>query len=90
MFVIEDEAHDEPLRRFDRRDDALAELRRLSTLPWDQAPNRAPCTRWRTCGRRYELVEYDTGSRPWRELRRQPMLEVTQAAVTWLDATDAA
>jgi hypothetical protein len=52
MFVIEDEAHADQFGEYISFEDAIAELRRLSATPWDEAPNVAPCTSWRTCGRR--------------------------------------
>ena len=62
---------------------ALAELRRLATLPWDEPPNQAPCTNWRDCGRMYELIEYDEADHPRRELRRTLVLEVSAAGPQW-------
>ena len=79
MFVIEDEAHAEQHGEFQSLQDALDELRRMATLPWDQPPNVAPCASWRTCGRRYEVIEYDTQATPWREVRRALVLEVSAA-----------
>ena len=71
MFIVEDELHAEPLTgEFASREDAVADLRRLAELPWNAAPNRAPCTNWRNCGRRYDIVEYDASAEPWRELSR--------------------
>ena len=84
MFVLDDEWHAEHLGEFATKDEALAELRRLATVPWDETPNVAPCKSWQTCGRRYELVEYDDASVPWRELGRDPALEITQNGVNWL------
>ncbi len=84
MFVIEDEAHAERQRGdFQTREDAMAELRRRASIPWDEAPNAAPCTNWRNCGRRYEIVEYDVSTRPWRELTRRFMLEIDAKGVRW-------
>lgn len=82
-FQIEDEAHAEALGRFESLDEALAELRRLAQIPWNEHPNQAPCTSWRTCGRRYEIVAYDASAHPWREVRRLPALEVNAAGVQW-------
>lgn len=70
MFAIEDEMHDERCGEFSTRERAMAELRRLALLPWDQEPSQCPCIDWRTCGRRYELVEYDTSALPGREIGR--------------------
>ncbi|CAN5612440.1 hypothetical protein BH10PSE14_BH10PSE14_08680 [soil metagenome] len=84
MFVIYDELHAEHVGEFATREEALAELRRLASVPWDQAPNVAPCMSWRTCGRQYELVEYDDTGTPWRTLSQEPALEVSQTEVKWL------
>lgn len=85
MFKIEDERHAEPQSgEFSSLSDVAVELRRLSTLPWDQPPNVAPCINWRTCGRVYEVVEYDVSARPWKELNRVTVLEVGADGVKWL------
>lgn len=85
MFKIEDERHAEP-QEGDYRSiaEAVAELQRRQALPWDKEPNVAPCQQWRTCGRVYEIIEYDTASTPWRELSRVPYLEITAGGVRWL------
>ena len=85
MFQIEDERHAEPQGgEYASLAAALAELERRASLPWDRPPNRAPCQNSRTCGRLYEIVEYDTSSTPWRELSRTPYLEVSAVGVEWL------
>jgi hypothetical protein len=85
MFVIEDERHAEQQPgEFVSFEDALVELQRRARLPWDSVPNKAPCTSWRTCGRTYEIVEYDFSTIPWRELRRVPILEMTANETSWL------
>jgi hypothetical protein len=85
MFVIDDEAHAELQDgRFQTVEQAMAELARKSLIAWDEAPNRAPCAGWQKCGRRYELVEYDDSTLPWKELSRRPMLNVSAAGVEWL------
>jgi hypothetical protein len=86
MFVIEDEAHAEPQGRFQTREQAIAELQRRATIPWNEEPNRAPCTNWRNCGRRYELAEYDDTVSPWRELSRSLILQISAAGVKWIAA----
>lgn len=87
MVIIEDEAHAEPQGEFSSIGDAVSELKRRADIPWDEYPNRAPCMSWRTCGRRYEIVEYDNSHLPWTELRRIAALDVSAAGVVW--ATDA-
>lgn len=85
MFVIEDEAHAEPQEgRLQTRPQAIAELRRRSEIPWNEEPNRAPCTNWLNCGRRYELVEYDETVSPWKELSRNLILDISAAGVRWV------
>lgn len=85
LFKIEDERHAEPQAgEFTSLAAAAVELRRLSGLPWDHAPNVAPCTNWRTCGRTYEVVEYDASFQPWKELNRVTALEVTAEGTKWL------
>lgn len=88
MFIIEDEAHSEHMGRFDTRAEAVAELRRLATVAWDQEPNCAPCTSWRTCGREYRLIECDTATTPWRQVSSTAALKVSAAEVSWLLAED--
>ena len=58
MFAIEDERHAEMHGTYATEADAVAELKRRSRVPWNEEPNRAPCTNWTDCGRSHELVEY--------------------------------
>ena len=85
MWVIEDELHSERLGEFETRDEAIGVLVELAKRPWDEAPNQAPCTAWRTCGRNYELVEFHTsesGNR--RQVQVIPALTISAEAVHWL------
>jgi hypothetical protein len=86
LFVIEDETHAEPQGEFDSLQSAVAELRRRAEIAWDRAPNLAPCVEWKTCGRRYEIVEYDSAHSPWREIRRVHALNVSASGVRWVAA----
>jgi hypothetical protein len=87
VFLIEDESHAEPQEgEFPTLRAAINELERRATIPWDQPPNLAPCTGWRTCGRDYQVIEYDTSTTPWRELRRMPFLRVSAKGIEWLGA----
>jgi hypothetical protein len=90
MFVIEDELHAAPRGKYASLEEALAELRRRSHIPWNEKPNQAPCASWRTCGRRYELIEYDESKLPWKELRRVPVLEISAKGVKWAPEFDEA
>ena len=57
-FEIYDEAHAESQSDHDTFESAITELKRMAQIPWDQEPNQAPCTSWKTCGRRYEIIPY--------------------------------
>jgi hypothetical protein len=83
MFVIEDELHAELQGEFATFDEALAELRQRATIPWDREPNVAPCSSWQTCGRSYEIIEYDSSQQPWHVVRRVPVLEVAASGIKW-------
>lgn len=83
VFVIEDEAHAESQGEFATLKEAISELQRLAQIPWDQEPNQAPCTNWKNCGRRYEVIEYDCTSEPWEEMRRTSMLNISANAIRW-------
>ena len=85
MFVIEDEWHAEPLKgEFNTLEDAMNELRRLAKISWDQQPNLAPCTGWRHCGRKWEIIEYDASVTPWKLLSKNPVLEIDADGIRWL------
>jgi hypothetical protein len=83
IFIIEDERHAEPQGEFSSIQNAIAELTRRAKISWDQVPNRAPCMSWKTCGRAYELIEYDDTHSPWKELRRVAVLEVSASGIKW-------
>jgi len=82
-FVLEDQTHAEPAGEFETVAAAWEELRRLSRIAWDEAPNVAPCQSWRTCGRDYEIIEYETSRRPWKELRRYAGLKIGAGGLSW-------
>jgi len=85
VFKIEDEWHAELQNGdFPSLTAAAMKLRRLAEIPWDQVPNIAPCTSWRTCGRKYEVVEYDTSVDPWRQIRRLAVLVIDSHGTRWL------
>lgn len=82
-FIIDDASHAELLGEFASLAEAVDELRCRAQLPWDHPPNLAPCMSWKTCGRCYEIVEYEVSEQPWRELRRIAAFEVTAQGVVW-------
>ena len=83
-FVIEDESHSEWIGRFDSLGEAWTEVERRAAILWDQEPNVAPCASWRTCGRTYEIIEFETSNSPWQELQRFSVLNVSATGVVWL------
>jgi hypothetical protein len=88
MFVIEDEAHAEPQGRFETRQQALVELQYRAAIPWNEKPNRAPCSNWRNCGRRYEIIEYDHSTWPPQQLSRDLILLISAVGVRWILGDD--
>jgi hypothetical protein len=84
MFVIEDEAHVElQSGEYPTLEAATNELRRRATIPWDQEPTVAPCNNWRSCGRRYEIIEYDNSETPWKVLSRRSVLDINAEYIRW-------
>jgi hypothetical protein len=88
MFVVEDEFHAERIGHYPSLQEAILELKRLAQIPWDQDPNTAPCTNWRTCGRDYVVIEFDGSQLPWKELRRIPVFEITVNGIIWFTDLD--
>ena len=83
MFVIEDEIHAEEFGQFTTFKSAINELKSISKIPWDSYPQKCPCTSWKTCERKYQVVEYDGRQTPWKEINRTDVLTVSAKLVTW-------
>lgn len=85
LFRIEDELHAEPMAGdFESFEAALSEVRRLASVPWGESPNVPPCESSETCGRLYEIVEYDTSTQPyWTERQRTSIVEVMKNGTKW-------
>jgi hypothetical protein len=78
VFTIEYEAHGECHGTFATHEAALDELKVRANIPWNVEPNKAPCTNWKNCGRRYEIIEYDDSKgKPWKKLSRTPVLKIS-------------
>lgn len=84
LIVIEDSIHCERIDQCESFEAAVARLEELARLPWDQDPNRAPCTSWRKCGREYQVLEYDDSAIPWKLVRGADVLKVSASAVEWV------
>lgn len=84
MFLIEDEIHAEPQKgEYKTFEDAYAELQKRATIQWDKEPNRCPCTNWKDCGRKYQIIEYDTSAIPWNEKQRIDVLTISRNGIRW-------
>jgi hypothetical protein len=75
-YIIEDSDHCEHLGTYTSLADAQLELNRLAALPWNEAPNRAPCGSWETCGRNYVLIEGTGYDNEWCEIRRTAIFAI--------------
>ena len=82
MIAIEDTNHCESRGEYETLDQAIAELRYLSSVPWDRLPNRCPCSTWRKCERTYELREIDDTQN--QVLRRLVVLKVSRHGAKWI------
>jgi len=81
MFVIDDEAHCEIQEGvFRTRAEAIAELERRALIPWNEEPNRAPCTNWKKCARRYLVLEYDDART---HTSRELVLTISPNGIEW-------
>ena len=84
MFIIEDESHAEPLKeQFLTFNQALETLKEIANIPWNKKTNKCPCKSWKTCGRNYQIIEYDDSESPWKELNRQKVLKVSTKGIEW-------
>ena len=82
MIAIEDANRSESRGEYETLDEAVAELRYLSSVPWDHLPNRCPCRSWRKCERTYELREIDDTQN--KVLRRLLVLKVSRHGAKWI------
>lgn len=84
VFVIEDEIHAEWCGEFSSFDAALDELKSRAKLPWDTAPNLCPCMSWKTCCRRYIIIEYDNSNgKTWEQIYLTPIFEISSKGIIW-------
>ena len=84
IFTIEDEVHAEVQGEYTTFEEALLELKKRRQIRWDEKPNVCPCTSWKTCGREYEIVKYDTSTNPWKKLEGTLVLEISAKETKWL------
>ena len=82
MFVIEDGIHSDWHGEFSNLEEALSELRRRANIKWGVEPNQAPCSSWKTCGREYWIIEFESDLES-KEIRRFKALEISASGVKW-------
>lgn len=84
-FSIEDEVHAEWQGDYPSLDLAVAELRRRASIPWDQEPNKCPCTGWKHCERIYVIQKYDLADKSWTPLEEIEALSISSNGTKWLE-----
>jgi len=87
MFFIIDDDHQDMLGEYTSLDFGLAELYRLAGIPYDEDPNRAPCTSWAGCGRAWTLYDDRVGRGV--DLRVVATLTTSQSGHEWSVGPDA-
>lgn len=83
IFVLEDDLHAEWAGEYETFELAFAEIRSRAQIPWNEKPNRAPCSSSNTCGRQYCIVAYDETTRPWTYIKSTPIVEIRAKGVRW-------
>jgi len=69
IWVLEDEAHAEPIGEFSSFDKAETELKRRLSLPKTHNLNRGPCSN-PDCPRTYRIIEYNNSRVPWEYIQK--------------------
>ena len=86
MFIIEDEIHAEPqVGKFETFEQALTILKERAEIPYDQKVNRCPCTNWKNCERKYQIIGYNDNNIHWKELDTQDILIVSAKGIQWIE-----
>ena len=84
MFIIEDEIHAEQQEgNFKTFEEALKTLKERAKIPFDQKPNKCPCTNWKDYGRQYQIIEYDADDIRWKEVDRQDIVTISAKGIKW-------
>jgi hypothetical protein len=83
IFQVEDTEHAEIQGSYAKLEEAIYELRLRAKIPWDESPNVAPCQSWKTCGRSYEIIEYDDAVTPWKIVRNYGGVEISRDSIKW-------
>ena len=84
-YFIYDDVHCDMHGRFVTFEEALTELKTRANIPWNEEPNRAPCTSWRTCSRDYSIakMDYDYHTKMWKQVERTSIVDISSSGVVW-------
>jgi hypothetical protein len=82
-FGIFEDIHCESLGDYVDLEEALAEIERLRERRGMRLPIKAPCKNWKTCGRRYEVFEYDPSKPPPNLVCPVLTLKISAKGVKW-------
>jgi hypothetical protein len=83
IITLDDASHCEYQGQFLSVPDAFEEIKARAVLPWDQPPNRCPCTAWKTCDRLYQILVYDDSTTPWTLQAKLGNLQISNRGVVW-------
>jgi hypothetical protein len=83
-FVIEDIKHAQGFGSFPDVETTFRELLAYADLPWNEAPNRALCEQWATCGRTFFVLEVVGRGTESQTLRHAHVLDVSVTGADWI------
>ncbi len=84
MFIICDETHAEYIGgKFATFESALSDICRIAEIPFGTEPNVPPCTGWRRCRRKYQIIEFDDSQEPWQLITTTNIVTITALEINW-------
>jgi len=69
IWILEDDAHAEPIGEYSSFDRAEMEMKKRLNLPKSHELNRGPCSN-PNCPRTYLIIEYDNSCVPWKHIQK--------------------
>ena len=83
MFIIEDSLHSETIVESESYEKIIQEIKRISIIPFETEPNVPPCQNHENCKREYDIIEYNTSTDPWVEIKRIPIFSISKNEIKW-------
>jgi hypothetical protein len=83
VYFIEDETHSVHIAQKNTFLEALRAIEEYSKLKWDEPPNKCPCRSWKTCHRKYTIIEGRTIDGKWSHISTTPICDVSANGVFW-------